>query len=803
MQKSHYTLSRLTPRKALVIALSFALSAPLLTACSGKEEREAKYLQRAEEYLAKKDYDKARIEAKNVLQINANNAQAHYLVAQIAESEKNWQQMYGELSLAIQHDPKLLKAHIKLGQFLVAVNELEKASEEAAKIKEIDPNNADYYGILAGISARQGKTDEAIEHAEKSLSIEPGNLNASAILAAIYSEKDPAKAEQVLTTAIKTNPQEHDLLTMLASFYAKQNQPEKAIAAMKDLIKAQPKTASYIAQLASYYLSLNRANDAEALIQQAIKDQPDNTDLKLTLIELIAKQRTPEEAIKQLEQYSKAEPDNYKLRSTLARFYLATNAPDKALATYQYTIDKDVKGEGIDARNRVVEILLAQNKRANADVLLKDILKLEPENPDGLLMRARLALSDNQPDNAIADLRAILKNTPDSPQALTLLAAAQERTGALDLALDSYKKVLDKNGKDVTALLGVARLEIRRNQLDEAQKNLEHARAIAGTNAEVASLLVDLYSRKQQWQQALEISDQLTLNSNTAALGYYLKGAAQLQKKDTAAAIDSLKKSLEKEPRSIEPLQMLISAYAGNKQIDTATTYLEAHVKAHPELIHPQELLAALYRQTGKQPQAQQILEDVIKKEPKRISAYRELMALYFTQKQPEKISALLTDGLQKNPESLDLLVLQAQYAQNTGNNELALSSYEKALKLKPNADIIKNNLAVLLIEKFPTDENLRRAQALTASFAESRNPLLIDTLAWLQYKLNNYGQTISLLNSVLKDDMPAPELRYHLGMAYLKSGAADKAKVELTRATSTPAQYTGREEAEAELKKL
>lgn len=801
MLKQHQAKPSL--RRPLAIALSLALSGSMLIGCSGKEEREAKYLQRAEEYLAKKDYDKARIEAKNVLQINANNAEAHYVVAQIAESEKNWQQMYGELSAAIQYDPKLLKAHIKLAQFLVAVNQLDKAAEEAQKINEISPNNADYHALLASISARQNKKDDAIQQAEKSLSIQPGNVGASALLATIYAESDPAKAEQIITASIKANPEEYDLLTMLANFYAKQNQTDKAIAVMKDLIKAQPQTITYVAQLASYYLALNRAGDAEALLQQAIKDQPDNSDLKLTLIELIAKQHGPEDALKQLDQYSKAEPDNYKLRSTLARFYLATNAPDKALATYQYTIDKDVKTEGIDARNRVVEILLAQNKRSEAEALLKDILKLEPENPDALLTRARLALADNQPDNAIADLRANLKNNPDSPQALTLLAVAQERTGAIDLALDSYKKVLDKNPKDVASLVGAARLEIRRNQLDEAQKKLEQARAIAGTNVEVASLLVDLYARKQQWQQAFEISEQLTLNSNTAALGYYLKGVTQLQKKDTAAAIDSLKKSLEKEPRALEPLQMLISSYVANKQAEQALSFLETHVKNHPELIQAQELLGSLYRQMGKFPQAQQTLEEVVKKEPNRSTAYRELMAVYGAQKQPEKITALLNDGLKKNPESAELLVLQAQFAQNTGANELALSSYDKALKLKPNADIIKNNLAVLLIEKFPTDENMRRAQSLTSGFAESKNPLLIDTLAWLQYKMKNYQQTISLLNSVLKDDIAAPELRYHLGMAYLKNGDTDKAKVELTRATSTPAQYTGRDEAEAELKKL
>ncbi len=799
------TITRNIPlqRRALALALSIALSGSLLTGCSGKEEREAKYLERAQEYLAQKDYDKARIEAKNVLQINANNAEAHFVIALIAESEKNWQQMYGELNASIQHDPKLLKAHIKLAQFLVAVNQLDKAKQEAEKIREIAPNNPDYFAVLASISAREKDTDAAIEHAEKALTLQPGNLGASALLSAIYLEKDPARAEQILTNAIKANPEEYDLLTMLASLYAKQQQPDRAIAIMKDLIKAQPKSIGYIAQLASYYISQNRPADAEALLQQSIKDQPDNTDLKLTFTEFLAKQQSPEKALAQLEQYSKSEPDNYKLRSTLARFYLASNSVDKALATYRYTIDKDVKGEGIDARNRVIEILLAQNKRSEADVLLKDILKLEPENQDALLTRARLALADNQPEGAIADLRAVLKNTPDSSQALILLATAQERTGALDLALDSYRKVVEKNGNEVPALIGLARLEMRQNRLDDAQKHLEHARKVAGDNAEISSMLVDLYTRKQQWQPALDIANQLILNSNTAALGYYLKGATQLQQKDASAAIESLKKSLEKEPRAIESLQMLLRAYAANKQIDAATAYLQTHIKAHPELMHVQEMLGSVYRQSGKLPQAQQLLEDVLKKDAKRLSVYRELMAVYLAQKQPEKVEALLVDGLQKNPDNIDLLVLQAQFADSRGNADLAVANYEKALKLKPNADFIKNNLAVLLIDKFPTDENLRRAQTLTADFGNSKNPLLIDTLAWLQYKLKNYQQSISLLNSVLKEDIAAPELRYHLGMAYLKSGALDKAKVELTKATANSAQFSGRQEAEEELKKL
>jgi Tfp pilus assembly protein PilF len=68
---------------------------------------------------------------------------------------------------------------------------------------------------------------------------------------------------------------------------------------------------------------------------------------------------------------------------------------------------------------------------------------------------------------------------------------------------------------------------------------------------------------------------------------------------------------------------------------------------------------------------------------------------------------------------------------------------------------------------------------------------------------LKNYPQASSLLESVLANNVDWPEFRYNLGMAYLRNGQLDKAKVELTEAMADKAEYFGREEAAAELKKL
>jgi cellulose synthase operon protein C len=742
-----------------------------------------------------------------VLQINSNNkeaAEARYLIAQLAERDRNYQQMFGELSAALEIDPTLTKAEIKLVQLLAGVNQLDKATEHVEKILQREPNNAEAFAARAMILIRQKKPDEAIVQAQKALELKPGLVTASAALASIYMDSDPDKAEQALADSMKLNPDDIGLRVIQIQVLSKHNKTDEVIAAFKELIAKKPEELGYTVELANYYIEHQRIDDAEALLKSAVQKYPDNDDAKLRLVEFLGKQRKPELAIAQLEQYVAATPKSYKLRAALARIYAGTNLPDKAIATYQYTVDNsDGDAEGIDARNRIIELLLAQKKNPEAEALIKEVLKLEPENADALFIRAQIALNNNDANSAIADLRTILKGAPESVPALSLMGAAQERIGAANLALDNYKKLIQINADNVSALSNAARLQLAQNQVDDARKLLEHARQLAPDNLDVARSLADVYSRKKMWTEALAICEQLQLNSKTAPAGFYLAGVVRLQNQEYPLAIDLFKKAIDKEPRAIEPLQGLMTAYFLNKQGDLAESYLVKHVKDHPDQIHAQELLGALYRQTKKYDNAEQTLQGVLEKQPTRISTYRELTQVYAARGTPEKIGPLYAQGLEKNPNDVDLLMLQALQYQATGKSQEALDNYNKLLKLEPNSAVIKNNLATLLIEKFSTDENLKRAESLTAGFADSNNPFFMDTLGWLQYKLKNYPQSISILESAIKKGGNFAELHYHLGMAYLGNNMPEKAKAELSKATAGKDLFEGRTEAEAALAKL
>jgi Tfp pilus assembly protein PilF len=78
-----------------VALLAFSL---LTVGCGGGEERQEAYLARAQEYFDAGNFEKAKIEVKNVRQINPNNTPAIFLSGLIAEKEENFRGAFQSFS---------------------------------------------------------------------------------------------------------------------------------------------------------------------------------------------------------------------------------------------------------------------------------------------------------------------------------------------------------------------------------------------------------------------------------------------------------------------------------------------------------------------------------------------------------------------------------------------------------------------------------------------------------------------------------------------------------------------------------
>ena len=787
------------------------LSSAILVACGGGEERQAEYLERAQSYYDAENYDKAKIEVKNVLQINPNNADARYLSGLIAESDKDLRAAFGNYNAAYQADKTHIKAINKLASFYVMSRDLDSATEKVNEALAVDPQNADALNMMAVIYASQEKQEEAILKAQEAISIDPGHVQANGLLAALYAKDNPDLAMEVITKGIANQSKNESLKVLKLRLLMSQGKRDEAVAMFKELIAEYPDKLFYNMQLINFYLQdasmseEDRKDLAEKTLKELVAAKPDQEQPKLWLAEFTIKNRSKTEGIALVKAYLDADPSLEKMRNLLAELYISEQDFDAAKSLYQKVVQEDPESvRAIDARNKLATIAITRGERDAASNLLEEIFKLDAENSDALLTRAKIKMVDKKGDEAIADLRIVLKNDPESAEALGLLARAYETTGAVDLALDSYQRLLAIQPNNMVGMLGAAKLLVAKNENAEALTIMEKAAKIDAANPEVGQMLSDLYSREQRWDDALSASAKLIENERSKALGHYLQGRIYLRSKNYDSALKSLQESLQLEPSGVETLSAIAAAYSALNQDDKAVAFVKEHLAKYPDHAHAKELLATLYARSGETGKAIELCQALIKAQPDRISAYTLLGRLYGSKGEVDKLESMYLEAIRKNPETSLLRVSLAEVYQASNKSDMAIEQYEEGLKISPNALVIKNNLASLLLDRDDNPATIQRAAELSSELAATDNPAFLDTAGWAQYKLGNYAQAVSLLGAAVEGGGKAPVFHYHLGMAYFKSDLPAQAKEQLSLALEGDASnFVGREEAEKTLQSL
>lgn len=776
-----------------------------LAACTGGEGRQAQHYERAQQFFDNDNFDKARIEIKNVLQINPEHAAGRYLLALISERERNWQKMFTNLYLAVELNPQHVPSRLKFGQMLFANKMYDKVLEQADAVLASSVDNPDAWVLKGSVFFRQGKLDEAIRHAELALKEQPGHVAAISLLAAVYSDEEPERALAIIGDGISLQTHSATLKLLKISLLVRQGQVEQAISVYKQLLKDYPDNLLFHYQLVRLYQQHDYVDAAEELLREIVNTKPENSQLKLWLAQFLADNRNPLLAQTTLEQFIIKQPDNFALQFALGQLYAGTGDRDKAETVYREIIQRDVKGaDSLIARNKLIELSLLANQRAQADSLLAEVFTIEPENTEGLITRAKILLFEKKNKTAIADLRTVLRNKPDSIEALMLLAQAHEKDGALDLALDNYRQALVVKPRHEQALYHAARMAFSLGQLDSAEALLHSLREMRPQHADASRLLVELLSKQQRWDEAHLEADGMLFDPKSLAMGHYLKGRVYFSQRKYPAAIQSLQQALEVEPGIIEALRFLIDAYGISEREREGLAYLNTHLKNHPDHAHAHELLGAYHHKTGRFSEAFAAFKEAIALAPGRPSAYRRLGALHISRGEWQQAGQTYTQGIVSNPDESRLKVLLASVYSQTGDYQKARGIYESLLAEHPSMQQAANNLAVILAEHMPNEENLRSALQLAESLRESRHPAFLDTLGWVNLKLGNTSRALSLLESSVALGGDGPQYHYHLGMAYYQESQLVKARQHLELALlENDSHYIGRDEAQLTLETI
>ena len=781
-----------------VICLAIALSG-----CGGKDARKASFLEKGKTYIAKGDYDKAKIEFKNVLQMDPKYAEGYYMMGQLEEKRQNLRPAFANYRKAAELDPTLIKAQAKLGRFYALSGDIEKAKETQDAIFAIDPQSLDGKLLKMIILAR---TDDkkAIDFAQKILAEDSSQLDAIRMLAMLYSKlKESDNAINVLKKGIKILPKERGLRLQLAKAYARSNDSKNAEIVLKDIVSLDPENIASHINLASFYAQRNELDKAENEFRKIISLKPNDEKGYLILTEFQARRRSVKEAEKTLLSAIEKNPELFNLRFALARLYKATKSKQET-EVYQEIINlSGTEPEGLRARNELAKIALRKKDIDRASQLINEVLDNNPRDNEALLTKGKIALFQKDYDAAISAFRTVIKEQPGLVEAVTLLASAHLQNNKPELAKEVLRRGTDNAQNNPRMYMNYAYYLQKSGETEAAEREIDKLLMISPKYLEALKAKVKFAVARKDMDEVRTMIEKIKAAYPENPEGYQKMGDYYAANKQYKKAFEEYDAALKRSKSLLPSLASIIKLHLMQKQYNEAISRLREIIKEQPKNAMPHELLGEVYLAQKKFAQAEKSIRKAIDINNKWSLPYTSLANIHLAQQDIDGAIRIYQQAIETLPKDTQLMAKLAKIYERQDDHEKAMNIYENILAVEANNALAANNLAVMLADKKGDPASLQRAKKLALRFEQSSNPGFLDTIGWIYYKTGEYKKAVPILEKVVEKTKNIPIFQYHLGMAYFKIGNKDAAKTHLSKALEGSKKFQGREEAEQVIKNM
>lgn len=578
------------------------------TGCGRTDPQEL--VARAERALLNKDYRAAVLDLKVVLQENAVNTRARWLLAETylavedgasAQKELEWVRSRGvEDDAAV---PLLAQALWLQGQFdavlalptngvrspasladLGAFRALAMIGQgnldDARRELETDLSRSVVTRYLrfaeARLTAAEGAHDDALRLVEQLTNHEPGYADAWSLRGDLLgAERDFAGAELAYTNAIE-NRRRGSLDHAKRGFarVALQNLNGAAEDAAV-LQKTAPdfQLGRYLAGLV--YVGQEDIVHAREELERAYQLAPRHLQTVFLLAAVEARQGNENRARQLAEEAVAIQPSFIPARKLMASWYLRDRKGNEAEEMVRPIVQ--TKPDDMQAKNMLAAALIAQGKGEEATVLLQVIAEQQPDSPLAQLRAGLGLLSSGDAEAGVAALERAAALTPDDPDLNTALVGGLLQQRETESALAKAKDFLARNPTLPAAMNLVAAAALAAGDREAAKVAFKNTLAKDPVNLKALQMLATLA---------------LTEKANEEALARTREGLI--------AHPDDLRLML---------LQAAAARAAGNVDLNRST--LQRALEVHPEQLGPKALLARQLLDDGQVERALAVLSGV------------------------------------------------------------------------------------------------------------------------------------------------------------------------------------------------
>ncbi len=741
--------------------------ASTLIACGHSTD---KFLARGEEYLQKRKFHDAMMQFRSAVESDKGSARAHWGLARAYESLGQFNETLDELRKTVELDDSNLDAKARLGNYFLLVQP--PLISEAEKIQQ---------ELVA-------KDPKFIE----------GQILKASILAA--QDRPEAEVLAKINEAIEIDPKRTETYLSLSRYYMSHEMAAEAESAIQKGISMNPTAAIGMIEYGRFLTYAGRNADAERQFELAITAEPNNIEAFEAIADFYASSRQfdkAEAAYKKLVVIQENSPES---RLELAEFYSTAHRDAEAITTLQEIIADTP--EYVRARYRIGQIYLERKDADKVSEQLDALFKINDDDSEALMLRARLLMQQNRSNDAVKDLENILKKQPSQRDALFYIASAKLSLGQIDQAgafiadLERYHPNFLRTGLlriqaanttgDAAEALKQANVLLTRASSATANgetnlQGLQDLQLRALTARGIANLELGKFAdAKSDLQEVATRSP----NSPTAVVNL---GKAFAAENDRSKAVELFEKALSMDTSNFDALSGFV-----NVSVSAGQT-AQAHAKVDQMIVANagrREVLAGLhflkstiFTAAKDEKAAENELTMAIDSDANYLPAYSAYASLLAARKDINAAIEQYQKVISISP-SAPVYTLLGILEDARGGAAEAETYYRKALEIDPDSLIAANNLAWLIVE---THGNLDEALQL-ATLAVNRNQEVAgfyDTLGYVYLKKGLFSPAVEQFRKAVALDEKGgsdknPGYRIRLGNALARSGDKVAARREV-----------------------
>ena len=311
-----------------------------------------------EAQLANGELSSASATFKQLIEVQPESADAHYLLAQVYREQKDRVNFLGELKKALKLKPDHLQSKVAMARLLSLEQNRKEANRLLGELKKSSKDNPQVLELEAWLASRQNRLQDAISIYQQLLSSFPSS----------------------------------EMVTNLANVYGQAGDFDANLRTLEEWLDKNPNDVKVRYHLANVYLFIGRQEAARDQFAKVVKDVPDNVPA-LNNLGWLWREDDPVKALAYAEHAYELAPTSVSVMDTLGVVLLDLDQTERAVRLLRKASEQ--VPDAVTIRYHFAKALAHNGDKTTALRLLKDLLAKEIPFAEQEQARALLKELDN------------------------------------------------------------------------------------------------------------------------------------------------------------------------------------------------------------------------------------------------------------------------------------------------------------------------------------------------------------------------------------------------------------------------